>query len=93
VPVTGEVLAAVAGLATIGRVLLLLYTLGNIAYDPCTIVNDPANAPLAIFGLILAPLGLADVFAIAKAVRLARDEVCRCIEARSKCRKEVGYLE
>ncbi|EHL02905.1 putative Acidic mammalian chitinase [Glarea lozoyensis 74030] len=73
IPVAGEVMSAVAGLATIGRIVALLGTLGNVAYDSYTIVNDPANAPLAIFGLILAPLGLADVVALAKAARIARD--------------------
>jgi chitinase len=73
VPVAGEVLGAVAGLATIGRIVALLGTVGNIAYDSYTIVNDPDNAPLAIFGLILAPLGLTDVVALAKAAKIARE--------------------
>lgn len=72
VPVAGEVMSAVAGLATIGRIVALLGVAGNVAYDSYTIFKDPENAPLAIFGLILAPLGLTDVLALAKAARLAR---------------------
>ena len=72
IPIAGEAMAAVAGMATIGRIVALLGTLGNVAYDSYTIVKDPANAPLAIFGLILAPLGMADVVALAKAANIAR---------------------
>ncbi|KAH8645559.1 hypothetical protein BGZ60DRAFT_334555, partial [Tricladium varicosporioides] len=72
IPIAGEVMSAVAGMATIGRIVALMGTLGNVAFDSYTIVKDPANAPLAIFGLILAPLGLSDVVAIGKAARIAR---------------------
>lgn len=72
IPIAGEAMSAVAGMATIGRTVALLGTLGNVAYDSYTIVKDPANAPLAIFGLILAPLGLSDVVAIGKAAGIAR---------------------
>ena len=50
----------------------MLDVAGNVAYDSYTIVKDPANAPLAIFGLILAPLGLTDVVSLTKAAKLAR---------------------
>ncbi|CAG8954007.1 hypothetical protein HYFRA_00009106 [Hymenoscyphus fraxineus] len=73
VPVAGEVMSAVAGLATIGRIVSLLGVAGNAAFDSYTIVKDPKNAPLAIFGLILAPLGLTDAIALAKAARIARN--------------------
>jgi DNA/RNA-binding domain of Phe-tRNA-synthetase-like protein len=40
--------------------------------DIYTIVDDPANAPLAIFSLVLAPFGLMDIAAVAKAADLKR---------------------
>lgn len=72
VPVAGEIMSAVAGLATIGRIVALIGVGGNVAFDSYTTIKDPENAPLAIFGLILAPLGLTDAIALAKAARLAR---------------------
>ena len=72
IPIDGGAMAAVAGMATIGRIVASLDALGNVAYDSYTIVKDPANAPLIIFGLILALLGMADVVALAKAAKIAR---------------------
>lgn len=72
IPVIGEVLSSVAELADIGVILSLIGAAGNAATDIYTIVDDPANAPLAIFDLILSPLALADVAKIAKAADLRR---------------------
>ncbi|KAL4905791.1 hypothetical protein BDW74DRAFT_184860 [Aspergillus multicolor] len=72
VPVLGEIASAVTSLATIGRVISLLGAVGNTAFDVYTIVDDPENAPLAIFGLVLAPLALSDAVAISKAAQVRR---------------------
>jgi hypothetical protein len=72
IPVAGEVLGTISSLATIGRIIALLGAAGNAAMDIATIVTDKDNAPLAIFSLILAPLALTDVVAIAKAARARR---------------------
>ncbi|RDW76305.1 Peptidoglycan-binding Lysin subgroup [Aspergillus mulundensis] len=72
VPVIGEIASAVSSLATIGRVISLLGAVGNAAFDVYTIVDDPENAPLAIFSLVLAPLALSDVVAISKAAQVRR---------------------
>ena len=50
----------------------MLGTAGNAAFDVYTIVDDPKNAPLAIVGLIMAPLALADVAVVAKAAQIRR---------------------
>ncbi|KAL5041795.1 hypothetical protein BDW71DRAFT_211826 [Aspergillus fruticulosus] len=72
VPVIGEIASAVTSLATIGRVISLLGAVGNPAFDVYTIVDDPENAPLAIFSLVLAPLALSDAVAISKAAQVRR---------------------
>ncbi|KAL2860831.1 uncharacterized protein BJX67DRAFT_386278 [Aspergillus lucknowensis] len=72
VPVVGEVMGAVSSLANIGRIVALLGAAGNVALDVYTILDDPENAPLAIFSLILTPLSLMDVVKIGQAARARR---------------------
>ncbi|KAH6997387.1 glycoside hydrolase family 18 protein [Ilyonectria destructans] len=72
IPVIGEVVGSVAELADIGTIMALLGAAGNSAVDIYTIVDDPKNAPLAIFDLILAPLAIADIATITKASNLRR---------------------
>jgi chitinase len=72
IPVAGEVIGSLTELADIASILAILGTVGNAAMDVYTIVDDPENAPLAILGLILAPLALADVVQIAKAAKIRR---------------------
>jgi hypothetical protein len=72
IPVVGEVLGSVAGLASLARIIAVLATVGDAAMDIYSIVDDPKNAPLAIFGLVLGPLGLADIATVARAANLKR---------------------
>jgi GH18 family chitinase len=72
IPVIGEVVGSVAELADVVAVTSLLGAAGNAATDIYTIVDDPANAPLAIFDLILSPLALADLAVISKAASVRR---------------------
>ncbi|KAJ5159039.1 uncharacterized protein N7500_008690 [Penicillium coprophilum] len=72
IPVVGEVAGAVSSMAAIGRIVALLGEVGNVALDIYTIVDDPKNAPLAIFGLILSPLALTDAVAIGRAASARR---------------------
>ncbi|KAL3486230.1 hypothetical protein BJX62DRAFT_246961 [Aspergillus germanicus] len=72
VPVVGEVMGAVSSLANIGRIVALLGAAGNVALDVYTIFDDPENAPLAIFSLILTPLALMDVVKVGQAARARR---------------------
>ncbi|KAL9622388.1 MAG: hypothetical protein Q9160_003231 [Pyrenula sp. 1 TL-2023] len=72
IPFVGEVLGSVAGLANLARIVAVLATAGDAAMNIYTIVDDPANAPLAIFGLVLGPLGLANMGNVAKAASLRR---------------------
>lgn len=72
VPVAGEVLGTIAELANIGRIIALIGEAANVADDVATIVKDDKNAPLAIFGVILAPLALTDLVALSKAAGYKR---------------------
>jgi chitinase len=72
VPIAGEVLGSVAELADIASIISILGVAGNTALDVYTIVDDPQNAPLAIFSLILEPLALADLAKISKAANIRR---------------------
>ncbi|KAF9885845.1 hypothetical protein FE257_012317 [Aspergillus nanangensis] len=72
VPVAGEVLGAVTSLATIGRIVALAGVAGNAAFDVYNVVKEGDNDPLAIMSIILAPLALLDVGAVAKAAKIRR---------------------
>jgi chitinase len=71
-PIAGEVLRTVAEAADIAAIITVLGAAGNAALDVYTIVDDPKNAPLAIVGLIMAPLALADVAVVTKAAQIRR---------------------
>lgn len=72
IPIIGEIAGSIAEIADITAVTALIGAAGNAAVDIYTIVDDPDNAPLAIFDLILTPLALTDVAAIAKAAEARR---------------------
>ena len=72
VPVAGEVLGAFAELGSIGAIVTTLGVAGNVAMDIYSIVEDPHNAPLLIFQLILEPLALANVGSVAKMANIRR---------------------
>ncbi|KAI9700939.1 MAG: hypothetical protein M1820_006584 [Bogoriella megaspora] len=72
IPIVGEVAGAVAETADIAAIIGVIGTVGNAAFDIYTIVDDPSNAPLAIFSLILAPLALTDLAVITKAATFRR---------------------
>lgn len=54
---------SLAEVGDLAAIISALGTAGNVAMDIYTVVKDPANAPLAILGLIMAPLAIADVAA------------------------------
>ncbi|EFX01764.1 hypothetical protein CMQ_8230 [Grosmannia clavigera kw1407] len=62
---------------------------GNATMDVYTVVDDPANAPLAIVDLIMAPLALADVAIVARAAELRRGMSAKDL-AKSKVTKGTG---
>ncbi|KAH8892724.1 glycoside hydrolase, partial [Thozetella sp. PMI_491] len=72
IPIAGEIAGAIAGVAAIARIAALIGTLGDVAMDIYSLVDDPSNAPLAIFGLITGPLAIMDIAQIAKAARVKR---------------------
>lgn len=72
VPIAGQVLGAVTSLTNVARILAVLGTAGEAALEIYTVVDDPKNAPLAIFSLVLAPLGLTDLAAVSKAATIRR---------------------
>jgi hypothetical protein len=72
IPVIGEVASAVTGIGEIAGITALLGTIGNTALDIYTIVDDPENAPLSIFNLILTLLALGDIVKLSEAANLRR---------------------
>ncbi|PTB47685.1 glycoside hydrolase family 18 protein [Trichoderma harzianum CBS 226.95] len=81
IPIVGEIVGSVAELADVAVIMGLIGAAGNAGMDIYTIVDDPHNAPLAIFDLILSPLALGDVAKINKAANIRRgmkgDEVAK----------------
>lgn len=61
-----------AELANIGRFISLVGATGNAALGIYTIIDDPVNAPLAIFSLVFAPLAITDIVALSKAAGVRR---------------------
>ncbi|RFU75486.1 glycoside hydrolase family 18 [Trichoderma arundinaceum] len=72
IPIIGEVVGSIAELADVGAILSMLGAAGNAGMDIYTIVDDPHNAPLAIFDLVLSPLALGDIAKINKAANIRR---------------------
>ena len=72
VPVIGQVVGTIATLSNIGRIIVLAGIAGNVAIGIHDIVDDPGNAPLAIFGLILEPLAIFDLAKLSKAANVRR---------------------
>ncbi|KAF3076301.1 hypothetical protein CFAM422_001017 [Trichoderma lentiforme] len=72
IPIVGEIVGTVAELADVAVIVGLIGTAGNAGMDIYTIVDDPDNALLAIFDLILSPLALEDVAKISRAADIRR---------------------
>ena len=72
VPIAGEILGSVAELADIASIIAIMGVVGNAALDVYNVIDDPKNAPLAIFSLILEPLALLDLVKIQKAANIRR---------------------
>ncbi|KAK7429860.1 hypothetical protein QQZ08_003705 [Neonectria magnoliae] len=63
---------ASAGLASLGRVLVLIGEAGGTALGIEGVVSDPTTAPVLIFGLIMSGRGIRDVSNVARAARIRR---------------------
>ncbi|PSK36632.1 Endochitinase B [Elsinoe australis] len=72
VPMAGQVLSAVASLANIGRIIAVLGTAGQLAYDIVDLVNNKGNAPMTIFSIVLAPLAFMDIVQLTRAANARR---------------------
>jgi len=72
VPFVGEIVGSIAALVNIGRIMVLAGAVGNTALEIFSIVDDRDDLPLAILGIVLAPLALLDIGAIAKAAGYRR---------------------
>ncbi|KAH8901597.1 glycoside hydrolase [Thozetella sp. PMI_491] len=93
IPVAGEIAGEVFGLAGIARIAALIGAAGNSAMDIYTIVDDPDNAPLAIFDLITEPLAVLDVAAIAKAAKIRRGMKDEDVEGLGKVKPKLDKVE
>lgn len=72
IPVVGELAGALAEVSSLAGIITALGVAGNAAMDIYTIVDDPENAPLAIFSLILEPLALTSVATVARTADIRR---------------------
>jgi hypothetical protein len=72
VPVLGQLAGTIASLANVARVLITIGVAGSAALDIYSIVDSEGNDPLAIFGLVLAPLAVFDGVQMARAATRAR---------------------
>ncbi|KAL3476202.1 hypothetical protein BJX99DRAFT_258716 [Aspergillus californicus] len=52
-PIGGELLSAISGMATIGRIVTMAGQGALVGLDIYTVVEDPSSAPFVIFGYIL----------------------------------------
>jgi len=67
IPIVGKIASAVAGVAAIARIAALIGSLGELALGIYEIVDDPDNAPMAIFTMLLGPLVLGDIAKVTRA--------------------------
>ncbi|KAJ6263642.1 Glucan 1,3-beta-glucosidase [Drechslerella dactyloides] len=72
IPIAGEVIGGIAGAAEIGAMAGMFAAAGNALLDLYTLVEDPENAPLAIFDLVMTPLAFIQFDKIAKASAIRR---------------------
>ncbi|KAI9162741.1 putative glycoside hydrolase family 18 protein [Paramyrothecium foliicola] len=72
VPVLGQVVGSIAALANIGRIIALAGLAGNVALGIHDVVDNPDNAALAIFGLVLEPLAIFDIAKMSRAATIRR---------------------
>ncbi|KAK6344349.1 hypothetical protein TWF696_007988 [Orbilia brochopaga] len=72
VPIAGQVIGSAAGLTGLGTALTILGAAGGVALDIYSVVDSKGNDPLAIFGLVLAPLAIRDIAVVSKAARIRR---------------------
>ncbi|KAH8880237.1 glycoside hydrolase [Thozetella sp. PMI_491] len=87
VPIVGELVGTISTLATIGRIIAILGTLGELATDIYGVVDTKGNDPLAIFTLVLSPLAVFDAAQMAKAAKISR---AMSKEEKAKLGKSVG---
>ncbi|KAL8413204.1 hypothetical protein RB594_004724 [Gaeumannomyces avenae] len=73
VPVLGQLAGAIASLANVARIIAMIGAAGTLALDIYSVVDSEGNDPLAIFGLVLAPLAIFDAVAVARAASRARN--------------------
>lgn len=72
IPIVGQLVSSLTVFAGIGRIIALIGAAGNTALTIHDVVNDPGNAPLAMFGLILEPVALLDFAKVNKVASFYR---------------------
>jgi len=96
-PIAGQVLGAVTALANVGRILATIGTLGDVALEIQSIVEDKDNLPLAIFGIVLAPLAVMDAAKIGKAAdsrrQMSAEQVSKLGERVSKPLESISRIK
>lgn len=72
IPVAGEVLGPIDGLAEMAAVLRIAGTAANVGMSVADIVQDPSNVALDIMNVIFIAGSLADELKVAKAASIRR---------------------
>ncbi|KAJ5176494.1 uncharacterized protein N7482_002371 [Penicillium canariense] len=72
IPIGGEVIGAISGLASIGRFIALAGEATMVGLGIYSVVDDPSSAPFLIFGYILSAGALTDAVKVSKAARARR---------------------
>lgn len=67
IPIAGEIAGSFMTVAMVARIALAVGTAGELVIDIYTAVKDKDNLPLAIIGIVLAPLSLIDIVKVGKA--------------------------
>ncbi|KAM7196728.1 putative glycoside hydrolase family 18 protein [Naviculisporaceae sp. PSN 640] len=72
IPIAGQVSSAFMTTAMVARIAASIGVAGDIAMGIYSAVEDPDNLPLAIIGIVLAPLGLLDGVQMSKAAGMRK---------------------
>ncbi|OAA46418.1 hypothetical protein ISF_09551 [Cordyceps fumosorosea ARSEF 2679] len=72
IPFVGEIAGTIGVLAGVARIITLVGELGAVGLDIYSLVDSKGKDPFAIAGILLAPLALYDVAAVAAAAALRR---------------------
>lgn len=72
VPIVGQLAGTIASLANVARIIAMIGASAEVALSIYSVVDTEGNDPMAIFGMVLAPLAIFDAVQVARAASRAR---------------------